>query len=240
MTQPRAMTLIKMNPPSEREDEWNEWYSTVHSPGRFECGLETFRRFELMPNEPPVDTQQPGMAKYLAIMEWPDTSCLTSDAYNAVTERWTALPSDSWEHVTMTLPNFARGVFEQIGSYPTGSEALLPETKYVFLSAHEVPVAIQDEFNDYYVMEHMPLVLDVPGINSVRRFFHRSDEFPAMLSNGGELFTHLALWEIESEKVFHDPKFASYTPTAWQQRLRKLFTIKMSNVYKEISRGSAA
>ena len=239
MSKPRAMTLIKLDPPSEREDEWNDWYTNVHSPGRFECGLQAFRRFEIMPGEPPVDTQQAGQAKYLAIMEWPDTSALTSPEYDAVTERWTALPSDSWEHVTMTLPNFARGVFEELGRYPDGNDALLPDTRYVFMSAHEVPAAIEDEFNDWYVTEHMDPVLAVPGVNSVRRFVHRSDAFPPMLSNGGELFTHLALWEIDSEKVFHDPMFATYTPTPWQQRMRRLFTLKMSNVYREIGRGAA-
>ncbi len=139
----------------------------------------------------------------------------------------------------MTLPNFARGVFEETGSYPNGDEPLLPDTRYVFLSAHEVPEAVADEFNDYYVTEHMGPVLEIPGINSVRRFFHRSDEFPPMLSKGGDIFTHLALWEIDSEKVFHDPTFATYTPTPWQQRMRRLFTLKMSNVYREISRGVA-
>ncbi len=84
MSKPRAMTLIKMDPPAEREDEWNEWYSNVHSPGRFECGLQAFRRFEIMPGEPPVDTQQSGQAKYLAIMEWPDTSALTSPVPNTM------------------------------------------------------------------------------------------------------------------------------------------------------------
>ena len=39
MSKPRAISLIKLDPPDEREDEWNEWYSNEHSPGRFECGF---------------------------------------------------------------------------------------------------------------------------------------------------------------------------------------------------------
>ena len=239
MAKPRAISLIKLDPPEEREDEWNEWYSQVHSPGRFECGFLAFRRFEIMPGHPQVDTRQSGQAKYLAIMELPDTSVLTGPAYDAITERWLATPPDSFEHLTMTLPKFARGVFELTGRYPDDAACDLPETRCVFLSAHEVPAEHADEFDDWYVTEHAPLVLEAPGFNSVRRFKHLSDEFPPMLSRGGELFTHLAVWEIDSEEVFMNPMFASYTPTPWQQRMRKLFSVKMSNVYREISRGVA-
>ena len=239
MTKPHAITLIKLDPPQEREDEWNDWYTNVHSPGRFECGLQAFRRFEIVPGQPQVDTRQGGQAKYLAIMEWPDTDALTSPAYNAVTARWTALPPDSFEHQTMKLPKLARGVLEQIGQYPDGDQPLLPETKYVFLSAHEVPVEIADEFNEWYVEEHMPLVLCEPGFNTVRRYAHLSDAFPPILGEGGELFTHLSIWDIDGIEAFQNPVFAGYTVTPWQKRMRRLFTLKMSNVYREIARGVA-
>lgn len=239
MSATRAVSLIKLDPPAEREDEWNEWYSNVHSPGRFECGFLAFRRFEIMVGEPPVDTRQSGQAKYLAIMELPHTGVLTSPEYDAITQRWLATPPDSFEHLTMTLPNFARGVYEQLGQYGEPHEGVLPDNRTIFMSAHEVPCAIEDEFNDWYVTEHIPPVLAADGFNSVRRFVHRSDEFPPMLERGGELFTHFALWEIDSELVFRNPIFAGYTPTPWQQRMRRLFKVKMSNVYKEIARGVA-
>ena len=238
MSKPRAITLIKLDPPSEREEEWNEWYSTVHSPGRFECGFLAFRRFEIVPGEPPVDTRQSDQAKYLAIMELPNTDVLTTPEYDAITERWLATPPDSFEHLTMTLPNFARGVLERIGEYPD-EQPLLPDTTCVFLSAHDVPVEVADEFNEWYVEEHMPLVLDEPGFNAVRRYVHRSDEFPPMLSRGGELFTHLSLWDIDGVDAFRNPKFANYIVTPWQKRMRRLCRLKMSNVYREIARGVA-
>ena len=239
MSATRAITVIKLDPPDEREDEWNEWYSNVHSPGRFECGFLAFRRFEIVPDEPRVDTRQSGQAKYLAIMELPDTSVLTSPEYDAITERWLSTPPDSFEHLTMTLPKFARGVLERIGQYPDEEQPLLPDSKYIFMSAHDVPAEISDEFNEWYVEEHMPLVLDEPGFNAVKRYIHRSDEFPPMLARGGELFTHLSIWEIDGPEAFRNPKFADYTVTPWQKRMRRLFTLKMSNVFKEISRGIA-
>ena len=239
MTKPRAITVIKLDPPDEREDEWNEWYSNVHSPGRFECGFLGFRRFEIVPNEPQVDTHQGGQAKYLAVMELPNTDVLTGPAYDAVTERWLATPPDSFEHLTMTLPKFARGVLELIGQYPTDDQPLLPDTQYIFMSAHDVPAEIADEFNEWYVEEHMPLVLNEPGFNTVRRYVHRSDEFPPMLSKGGELFTHLSIWDMDGLDAFKNPKFANYAVTPWQKRMRRLFKLKMSNVYREIARGIA-
>ena len=239
MPRPRAITVIKLDPPDEREDEWNDWYSNVHSPGRFECGFLAFRRFEIVPGEPPVDTLQPDQARYLAIMELPDTSVLTSPEYDAITERWLATPPDSFEHLTMTLPRFARGVLERIGQYPDEEQPLLPESRYIFMSAHDVPEGISEEFNEWYVEEHMPLVLDEPGFNAVKRYMHRSDEFEPMLARGGELFTHLSIWEIDGPEAFRNPKFANYTVTPWQKRMRRLCKLKMSNVFKEIARGVA-
>ncbi|MDE0064872.1 MAG: hypothetical protein OXP09_09810 [Gammaproteobacteria bacterium] len=239
MTNAKAITVIKTDPPQEREDEWNEWYSNVHSPGRFECGFLAFRRFEIVPDQPQVDTRQGGQAKYLAIMELPNTDVLTSPAYDAVTERWMATPPDSFEHQTMKLPKLARGVLELIGLYPDDNQPLLPETRYVFLSAHEVPAAIAEEFNEWYVEEHMPLVLCEPGFNAVRRYAHLSDEFPPILGEGGELFTHLSIWDIDGIEAFQNPKFANYTVTPWQKRMRRLFTLKMSNIYREIARAVA-
>ena len=239
MSKPRAISVIRLDPPEEREDEWNEWYSNEHSPGRFECGFLGFRRFELVPNEPQVDTRQDAQAKYLAIMELPDTSVLSGPEYDAITERWLATPPDSFEHLTMTLPKFARGVYEQIGDYPAADHPLLPDSKYVFLSAHDVPTEISDEFNEWYVEEHMPLVLSEPGFTRVRRYEHRSDEFAPMIARGGELSTHLSIWEIDGLEVFKNPKFANYKVTPWQERMRRMFTLKVSNIYKEISRGEA-
>jgi len=239
MSKATAVTVIKLDPPDEREDEWNSWYSNVHSPGRFECGFLAFRRFRLVPDEPPVDTRLDDQAKYLAVMELPDTSVLTGPAYDAITERWLATPPDSFEHLTMTLPRFARGVLGLIGEYPDADLPLLPDTRFIFMSAHDVPSDIAEEFNEWYVEEHMPLVLSEPGFISVRRYTHLSDEFPPMLARGGELFTHLSIWDIEGPEAFRNPKFASYEVTPWQRRMRRLCTLRMSNVYEEIARGIA-
>jgi len=238
MIRSTAITIVKLDPPEQREDDWNKWYSEVHSPGRFECGFLAFRRFELMEGHPQVDTRQSNVPKYLAIMELPDTGVLSSDSYHAVTARWTALPESSFEHQTMKLNRFARGVFELTDEIPVQEEFALPQTRYIFLSAHQVPEAFVDEFNDWYVTEHLPMILAYPGFNSVRRYVHLAEQFPPMLSRGGELFTHVAIWEIDDERVFQNPEFSNYTPTPWQARMRRNFTLKTSNVFREIARGT--
>lgn len=239
MSHASAITLIKLDPPAECEDEWNDWYSNVHSPGRFECGFLAFRRFRLVPDEPPVDTRRDNQPKYLAVMELPSTDVLTTPAYDAITRRWAATPPDSFEHLTMTLPKFARGVFDLTGVYPDAEQPLLPETRYVFMSAHEVPESVADEFDEWYVEEHMPLVLNEPGFVSVHRYRHSAERFPPMLAQGGELFTHLSIWNIEGPQAFRNPKFAGYNVTPWQRRMRRFCSLKMSNVYEEIARAVA-
>lgn len=234
-----SISLIKLDPPDTREDEWNKWYTEVHSPGRFECGFLAFRRFVLYEDDLAVDTVQPNQAKYLALMELPNTQVLTSQEYDAITEKWVATPPDSFEHLTMTLPKFARGVFDLTGTYPAPWDTVLPDNRYVFLSAHDVPSDISAEFDEWYVEEHMPLVLNEPGFLSVRRYKHLTDEFPPMLSRGGELFSHLSIWEIDGPQAFQNPKFTNYTVTPWQKRMRGLCKLKVSNIYSEIARGLA-
>lgn len=234
-----ALSLIKLDPPAFRENEWNTWYSQVHSPGRFECGFLAFRRFIRFDDKLDVDTVQPDQAKYLALMELPNTDVLTSPEYDAVTERWVATPPDSFEHLTMTLPKFARGVFGLTGTYPTQWNTVLPTNRYIFLSGHDVPSEISGEFDEWYVKEHMPLVLNEPGFNSVRRYQQLSNDFPPMLDRGGELFSHLSIWEIDGPEAFQNPKFRSYQVTPWQERMRRLCQLKVSNIYCEIARGIA-
>ena len=237
---PRAIAVVMLEGPGADEDaEWNRWYNDIHGPERLADGYLAFRRFRFMPGEPPTDVVMPGQPTYLSIYELPDTSVLTSDAYAATTARWQAQPPDSWEHRTMSLDRFSRQVFEQtFSTYPDDAPAI-PSSSHVFLSAHDVPADKAEEWNAWYETEHAPLVIPLEGVVGMRRFIRREDEFPTTEARGGVTFKYLAVYDIESEKVFHRPELTSYTQTPWQIRVRTFHSLKMSNVYEGIHRGVA-
>ena len=238
--QPKAITFVMMEGPGgAEEDDWNRWYNEVHGPARFANGFQAFRRFRFMPDEPPTDTYIPDQPTYLAIYELPDSSVLKSEAYAATSASWGPLPPESWEHRTMTHGKFSRQVFEQIFSTYPDDAPVLPHSGHVFLSAHDVPADKAEEWNAWYDTEHAPLALGVGGFVGMRRFIQRDDEFPTMEAKGGVTFKYLALYDIDSERVFHRPEFGSYEETPWQTRVRSFHTLKMSNIYQEFHRAIA-
>lgn len=45
MTRHTAITVIRLDPPNEREDEWNDRYTYVHAHGRFKHQTLKLNRF---------------------------------------------------------------------------------------------------------------------------------------------------------------------------------------------------
>jgi len=79
------------------------------------------------------------------------------------------------------------------------------QTRYVFSAAMDVEPSREALFNEVYDVEHVPLILTVPGVVSAARFRTR----PLTMMLGGERRTMLAegeprytaLYEIESPDV---------------------------------------
>ena len=71
-----------------------------------------------------------------------------------------------------------------------------------------------DEFNDWYNLEHVPQVTALPGFVRTRRYFCGSADI-----------RYLAWYETADENVESGAHFKSIVsdPTPWSQRLRKLY-----------------
>lgn len=71
-----------------------------------------------------------------------------------------------------------------------------------------------DEFNDWYNLEHVPQVTALPGFVRTRRYFCDSADI-----------RYLAWYETTDEKVESGAHFHSIVsdPTPWSQRMRKLY-----------------
>ena len=86
------------------------------------------------------------------------------------------------------------------------------QSKYLFTASMDVEPAREAIFNEVYDKEHVPMLLEVPGVIAVARFKRR--ELTMIL--GGERKTivieaepsYTALYELESPSVLVSPEFA--------------------------------
>ena len=229
MTKEKALIMVKLDTPTEREAEWNNWDNTAHIPVRLAVpGFLSARRFTAM-EYIPRGFAIAGDPKYLTLYDLADTNVIKGELYGKLREKETALPSDSFEMIMEKLPKFSRGVYEQV--YPEQGEYKPPSTRFVFLVGHEVPQNRQEEFSARYDIEHIPAVLCVPGFVTARRFIHAEREFPPMLYSGGSLPKHLTVYDVESEQALEGEAFQKASVSPWSTWVRSWFTRKMCALY---------
>jgi len=85
-------------------------------------------------------------------------------------------------------------------------------TRFLFSAAMDVDAAKEKLFNEVYDREHVPSLLEVPGVVAVARFRSR----PVTMMLGGEKKTivieseprYNALYEIEGPEVLLSPQWA--------------------------------
>ena len=228
MVKKNALIMIKLEAPTGQETEWNNWYNNKHIPDRLTIpGFASARRFihvEGAPKEIAIKE-----AKYLSLYDLTSSKVLKSKLYTKQRDEEASLPSDSFEAITLKLPKFARGVYEQL--YPEQGEYTPPSTKFVFVMGHEVPRNRHSEFNVWYNTEHIPAMLEVPGLVSARRFRLIEREIPPILGSGGALPQYLTLYDIEDEKVLKSEAFRKGSASPWSTWIRSWFTRKMCALY---------
>ena len=86
------------------------------------------------------------------------------------------------------------------------------QTRYLFSAAMDVEPAVEALFNEVYDTEHVPNLLQVPGVIAVARFKSQ----PVTMMLGGERRTivieneprYNALYEVESPDVLVSPAWA--------------------------------
>ena len=89
----------------------------------------------------------------------------------------------------------------------------------------------EEEFNDWYDLEHLRQVVDLPGFVRARRY--RVDDAP---------LRYLAWYETRDEKVESGAAFQGLVekPTPWSQRMRKLYGEKRERMNFRLMRDVGA
>ena len=217
MDQKNVLLMVRIGDvPKEMEGEWNRWYNTTHIPNRLDKpGFLSARRFLALWGE----------FRYLTLYELASVDALTSEPYLKLRDWEASLPPDSFEARTLKLPNFSRGFYEQIFSYPGQARYQAPDTDILFTVGHDVPSIRDEEFNAWYNTEHVPAMVDrVPGFLTSRRF--RLIEKPLSPKVGTRTPSpkYVTLYDLANPDVLQSQIFLKETKSPWSSWVRSWYS----------------
>ena len=115
------------------------------------------------------------------------------------------LPPDLWASCSAAPAH--EWVLEQIRP---GGQASPDAAGGLCISAMEVDPAIEEEFNEWYNEEHMPLMDAVPGMLAARRFRATSG-----------LPQYIAIYHLESPAVYLERNWMEANQTPWIRRIHR-------------------
>ena len=198
MTSNMGLLLTLTEPPPAMQEEFNAWYDSEHMGERLSIpGFLSARRWER--------DCAPGEGRYLATYELNSPGVLESPGYLAHVGDHQSPWSKRCLGRTVV---FRRWACEQI---VPGNRSPDEKATAVFLACGDVPAAHEEEFNRWYDIEHLPLLLQVPGVLSARRF---------RASSGSPRY--VALYDLANENVPQHPAWQSAIRTEWAGRIHAL------------------
>lgn len=215
MAKKRVLLLVRIGDvPPKIEPDWNHWYDTTHIPNRLsKPGFISVRRFLALWGE----------YKYLTLYELDNLEALESEAYVKLREWEASLPPESFEAITLKLPDFTRGVYEQI--YPEQEEYEMPNTEILFTIGHDVPPNREEEFNAWYNTEHIPAMINrVPGFVTARRFRNVGSLLPSGSGKTSPSPKYVTLYDLSDEKVLESEVFKRETNSPWSSWVRSWYS----------------
>lgn len=195
--------------PGEAEDDFNKWYNTQHIPERLAIqGFQSAARYATFDAEE-LNARMREAAKtapkYLALYELDDASILESPEYVALRER---NQTNEWDKRIMAkFQTQARTVYEQIFACGDAPDAHAP---FLLAVRIEVSPEVEDEFNQWYNVDHLPNLSAVPGVQAARRY--------RKLSGNGQKY--LALYELDNARVTDTEAWERAANTDWTQKMR--------------------
>ena len=111
-------------------------------------------------------------------------------------------------------------------------------SKYLFVVSMDVDPDKEALFNEVYDTEHVPLLLNVPGVRAVTRL--KTEPAAFMLAgqrkplDGGGMASYVALYEIDSPDVLLSPQWAEAGEKGrWPAEVRP-FTSNRSHIVRKV------
>ena len=191
-----GLFYVYTDPGSVDETEFHDWYDHEHGPARLTVpGIRSLLRYGALDEEKPP---------WLALYDLDSPEVIDSAEYKALGAR----ASDRDKSVGAGLAVLDRRVYEQIsvdGSVDDPAPVILAV-------AMSVPAGAEDDLAAWYTDEHIPLLLEVPGWQRIRRF-----RLSRSLDGPGPEF--LSVHELAGPEVLEEPGFLAAISTPWRDRV---------------------
>jgi len=193
-TRGNHLLAVYVGIPSDIEEEFNKWYNTQHVPERIAiAGFQSAARYVSLEGTP----------KYMAFYELDNASVLETPAYKRLGEN----PSDWDKRILSNMQVEARTVYECIF---TCGEAGAQHAPYLLSIRLDIAPEVENDFNEWYNIDHLPKLAAVPGVHGARRY--------RKLSGNGT--TYLALYEFDNAQVRSTEAWAQAANTEWTKKIR--------------------
>ncbi len=177
----------------EAEREFNEWYDSEHIPQLLGVpGFLSGRRYQAVEGEP----------KYLALYDLTDAEVLKSDAFRQVRE----MPTEWTKKMLPLFRNTAIGAYRQIFSHGTRPAQ---DVDFVLTVRLNTPAEKEQEFNEWYNVDHLPALVSVPGVSCARRY--------AAVEGDPK---YLAVYEMNDARIPKSPEWDKARNSEWTLRIR--------------------
>jgi hypothetical protein len=192
---------------TDHVDAFTQWCDSVHHAEALQVpGFLSCRRFERVDG---YAYAAPKGADFLTVYQVREPEIVNSDVHNANSAAMTPAPDGVMDGLEF-LPTVYRAKFPEHGwMAPDGSlhDEEEPVGAAILHVMMDVEPAYDDELNAWYAEEHLPRLLEVPGMLAGRRFV--DSRWPA----GGEAeaggrHQYLAMYELVDPSVVESPEYA--------------------------------
>ncbi len=175
------------------EEEFHDWYDSEHIPERL--NVEGFVNAERW-----IGADDPKIA--FATYDLKTVDVLQHPDYLAFTGKNQSLRSKTIEGQVHKIGRF---VGEQI---LPGQEQAPKNAGGLLFVAMNVEAEYENEFNDWYNLEHIPRLAKVPGCLSARRFIMQ-----------GGTHKYIAIYHLETVEISASPVWKKAVQTPWTKRI---------------------
>jgi hypothetical protein len=192
-----GLFYVYTDPGTVPEAEYHDWYDHDHGPRRLSVpGFLGGDRYGALDDAKPP---------WLVLYDLDSPDVLDSPEYQALG----ATASEHDKTVGAGLATLDRRIYTQLSSDGTVVDGPAPVLLSVALS---VPAGDEDDLQAWYTDEHIPMLLQVPGWQRIRRFrLVRGMDGPAP--------EFLSVHELAGPQVLEEPGFRAAISTPWRDRI---------------------
>jgi hypothetical protein len=209
-----------MDIPAEIEEKFNRLYDTDHLPQMMQVpAVRRCDRYRLEWSD------NPDMLHYLAFYEITDPEAPHSDDWKLQATK------GSWPSEVRPFLGVRRnGAFEKISEHwAHDGKSADGAGPIIYCVQQGIPAAVEDRFNTLYDGDHIPLMMQVPGVKSCTRY-------RLAWSDSGDVPDYLAIYGIEDSAL---PKSEAWKAQsgkgAWPTQMRPHFTARRNGVFTRIA-----